>query len=58
MREGARWHDKAPMNGRQVTAQDVEYNYHRLLGMGKFTEKSPGAGGLGGLPFASIASAA
>ena len=46
------------MNGRQVTAQDVEYNYHRLLGMGKFTEKSPGAGGLGGLPFASIASAA
>ena len=54
IRPGVRWHDKAPMNGRALTAKDVEYNYHRLLGMGKFTEKSPSAGALGALPFESI----
>ena len=52
--EGARWHNKAPMNGRQLTAQDIEYNYHRLFGMGKFTEKSPAIGPLGNLPIESI----
>ena len=44
VRQGVRWHDKAPMNGRELTAQDIEFNYHRLLGMGSgFTEKSPNA---------------
>ena len=39
VRQGVRWHDKAPMNGRALTAQDIEYNYHRLLGLGSgFTE--------------------
>ena len=29
------------MNGRELTAQDIEYNYHRFLGMGSgFTEPS------------------
>ena len=33
IREGVRWHNKAPMNGRELTAQDIEYNFHRLLGL-------------------------
>ena len=41
VRQGVRWHDKAPMNGRALTAQDIEYNYHRLLGLGSgFTERT------------------
>ena len=32
IRKGVHWHDKAPMNGRELTAQDIEYNFHRLLG--------------------------
>ena len=35
IRPGVRWHDKAPMNGRELTAQDVEYNFHRLYGSGQ-----------------------
>ena len=39
VRQGVRWHDKPPMNGRELTAQDVEFNFHRQLGMGSgFTE--------------------
>ena len=34
IRQGVLWHDKPPMNGRELTAQDIEYNYHRYLGMG------------------------
>ena len=41
VRQGVHWHDKAPMNGRELTAQDVEYNFHRILGLGSgFTEPS------------------
>ena len=41
IRKGVRWHNKAPMNGRELTAQDVEYNFHRLTGLGSgFTEPS------------------
>ena len=44
IRQGVHWHKKAPMNGRSLTAQDIEYNFHRLLGMGSgFAEKSPNA---------------
>ena len=44
VRQGVHWHDKAPMNGRELTAQDVEYNFHRMVGIGSgFTEKSPKA---------------
>ncbi len=32
IREGVRWHNKAPMNGRELTADDIVYNYHRMLG--------------------------
>ena len=44
IRDGVRWHNKAPMNGRKLTAKDVEYNFHRMLGLGSgFTEKPEGA---------------
>ena len=49
---------KAPMNGRQFTAHDVEYNFHRLLGMGDFAEAGPtpfaGANQLKSLPWEPI----
>ena len=38
IRQGVHWHDKAPMNGRELTAKDIEYNWQRLLGLGKFSE--------------------
>ena len=34
IRPGVHWHDKAPMNGRELTAQDIEYNFHRVWGLG------------------------
>ena len=55
IRQGVRWHDKAPLNGRAFTAQDVVYNFHRWLGIGSgFTEPSPNAYDLGAIPFESI----
>ena len=42
IRPGVHWHNKPPMNGRELTAQDVEYNFHRYTGLGSgFTEPSP-----------------
>ena len=42
IRQGVYWHDEEPVNGRELTAQDVEYNFHRYLGLGSgFTEGSP-----------------
>ena len=39
IRQGVHWHDKPPMNGRELTADDIVYNYHRLTGTGSgFTE--------------------
>ena len=34
IRQGVHWHNKAPMNGREFTASDVEYNFHRVFGIG------------------------
>ena len=31
LRRGARWHPKPPVNGREVTADDVKYSYERFL---------------------------
>ena len=31
IRDGVFWHDKAPVNGRQLTAHDVAYSGQRLL---------------------------
>ena len=58
IREGVRWHDKAPMNGRQLTAQDIVFNLNRILGMGDFAEAGPtphgGAARLQIIPWDSI----
>ena len=55
IRKGVRWHNKPPMNGRELTADDIVYNFHRVMGMGSgFTEPSP-TGFTRNLPFESIA---
>ena len=58
IRNGVLWHNKAPMNGRELTAHDIEFNFHRILGMGEFTEAGPSAfnaaGPLTSIPFESI----
>ena len=41
IRRGVHWHDKPPMNGREFTADDVEHNYHRKLGLGEFSQAEP-----------------
>jgi peptide/nickel transport system substrate-binding protein len=32
LRKGVRWHNKPPVNGREVTAEDVKYTYERFMG--------------------------
>ena len=58
IRQGVRWHNKAPMNGRELTADDVEWNFHRYLGLGDFTEAGPstwgGAANFISIPFESV----
>ena len=34
LREGVRWHDKAPLNGRELTADDVVYTYNERFAKG------------------------
>ena len=41
VRQGVNWHNKAPINGREMTADDVVYNFQRMLGLGKFTDAGP-----------------
>jgi len=31
LRKGVRWHNKPPVNGRELTADDVKYTYERFL---------------------------
>src|SRR6059036_4035990 len=31
LRNGVRWHNKPPVNGRELTAEDVKYTYERFL---------------------------
>ena len=39
IRPGVQWQNKAPVNGRELTAKDVEYTFHRNLGLGSgYTE--------------------
>ena len=39
IRKGVNWQNKAPMNGRELTADDIAYNFQRYLGLGSgFTE--------------------
>ena len=60
IRKGVNWHDKAPMNGRELTAYDVEHTFHRLLG-NKLTgtefsaaEPTQRAGDFATLPWESV----
>ena len=54
VRPGVHWHDKPPMNGRVLTADDIVFNYHHITGSGSgFTEPSDFALSLN-LPFDSI----
>jgi peptide/nickel transport system substrate-binding protein len=42
IRKGIRWQDIPPVNGRELTASDIEYTFHRQLGLGSgFTKLSP-----------------
>ena len=42
IRPGVHWQDKPPMNGRELVAEDIVFNFHRMTGTGSgFTEKSP-----------------
>ena len=55
IRQGIRWHDKPPMSGRELTADDIEYNFHRLLGVGSgFTEPINHPNTFGGMQFESV----
>ncbi len=55
IRQGVHWHNKAPMNGRELTVKDVEFHFHRLLGLGSgFTETMQGAGDFVDLPWDSV----
>ena len=44
IRQGVNWDNKEPVNGREFDAYDVEWNYHRFLGLGDFTEDGPSTG--------------
>ena len=42
IRKGIHWQDLPPVNGREFTADDVAYHYHRLYGLGSgFTKPVP-----------------
>jgi len=44
LRKGIRWQDIPPVNGRELTSDDIAYHYHRLYGLGHgFTQRGPGA---------------
>ena len=45
MHPGVHYWDRAPMNGREFNADDVVYNFHRLLGIGSgFSKPTPYTG--------------
>ena len=41
IRKGVRFHDKPPVNGREMTANDILFGWQRVLGLGEFTEDGP-----------------
>ena len=45
LRQGVRWHNKPPVNGRELTAEDVNYTYERFLHQGQPQQRHPRAGG-------------
>ena len=41
LRKGVHWQNKPPVNGRELTAYDVEYGWHRTTGLGSGFEPTP-----------------
>ena len=41
LRKGVHFHDKPPVNGRELTADDVVWSFQRQWGLGEFTEAGP-----------------
>src|SRR2546422_10427644 len=41
LRKGVRWHPKPPVNGRELTADDVKYTYERFLAIKGNPNRSP-----------------
>ena len=54
IRKGVYWHNKAPMNGRELTADDVVFNHQRMLSLGDFTEPPLLTAAVFDLPWESI----
>ena len=54
IRKGVQWHDKPPMNGRELTADDIVFNYHRYLGLGSGFTESANPGDLGKVGIESV----
>ena len=54
IRKGVHWHDKAPMNGRELNANDVVYTYQRNLALGDFTKRAEQPSQIIDLPWESI----
>jgi len=56
IRDNVFFHDKPPVNGRQLTADDMAANYERLLGIGRFAgqERSPVGSGTVLIPIESV----
>ena len=54
IRKGVHWHDKAPMNGRELNANDVVFTYQRNLALGDFTERPEQPSQIIDLPWESI----
>ena len=50
------FHDKPPVNGRQLTADDMAWNYERLFGIGRFAgqEPAPHTWGTKSIPIESV----
>lgn len=47
LRQGVHWQDKAPVNGREFVATDVQAHYDRLMGTGSgYTQGDPMYGGM------------
>ena len=55
IREGVQWHNKAPMNGRELTAEDIEFTFLRDFGMASgAAEPNPFYEAFHGIPVESI----
>ncbi len=49
LRQGIRFQNKPPVNGREMVAADVKYCFDRLCGLGDFTKAGPSPYNYGGL---------